>query len=207
MSRPHRPPKNPNKPSPQYGQKFPAEYLRRDEVRALLDACSGPVGRRNRALITVLYRAGLRLAEALALRLSDLDVEGGTIRVLHGKGNKARTVGIDRGAIEELQQWLREREEWKVPPGSPIFCTRQGQPLKQAYIRAMLPRLAKKAGVERRVHAHVFRHTFAVELAREGVPVSHIQRLLGHSSLNTTSVYLASLSPEEALNAVRGRTW
>jgi len=71
----------------------------------------------------------------------------------------------------------------------------------------MLPRLARKADVNKRVHAHGFRHTFAVELTREGVPVIYIQRLLGHSSLATTSVYLASLSPEEALDSVRFREW
>jgi site-specific recombinase XerD len=123
---------------------------------------------------------------------------------LHGKGDKARTVGTDKKALDGVSDWLRIR---KLGPEVPLFCTRSGSKLKQDYVRSLLPRLAKKAGVDKRVHAHGFRHTFAVELARERVPTSHIQRLLGHTSLATTSIYLASLSPEEALDAVRGREW
>jgi site-specific recombinase XerD len=192
------------KPTPKH--QYPAEYLTRDEVLALLYACGDtPVGKRNRALIVVMWRAGLRLAEALALRVEDLDSHSRTIRVMHGKGDKARTVAMDSQAWESLEGWLRSRSPhwWD----SPVFCTLKGGPLSQSYVRAMLPRLAKKAGVTRRVHAHVFRHTFAVELVRAGTPVPLIQRLLGHSSLATTSIYLGSLSPEEALDVVRERSW
>ncbi len=190
------------KPAPRH--RYPAESLTRDEVLALLDACDDRgLGRRNRALIIVMWRAGLRLAEALALRPQDLDARSRTIRVLHGKGDKARTVAMDSQAWEGLEDWLTLRNKsWPL-----VFCTFQGKPLSQSYVRAMLPRLARRAGVERRVHAHVFRHTFAVELARSGAPLPHIQRLLGHSSLATTSIYLAGLSPEEALNIVRERSW
>jgi integrase/recombinase XerD len=103
--------------------------------------------------------------------------------------------------VKVLQDYLGRRRAWS----DYLFCTRTGAPLDTSYVRAMLPRLAKKAGVQRRVHAHIFRHTFAVELAREGVPMPLIQRLLGHASLATTSVYLSSLAPEEALNIVRER--
>ena len=184
---------------------YPAESYTKDECLALLDACGDSwVGRRKRALIIVLWRAGLRLAEALALRKEDIDFEFQTIRVLHGKGDKPRTVGIDGRAVRELREWLAVREQ---PDSAPLFCTYKGVAVRQSYVRAMLPRLAQKAGVAKRVHAHGFRHTFAVELAREHVPMSLIQRLLGHASLATTSIYLASLSPEEALDAVRGRKW
>jgi site-specific recombinase XerC len=184
---------------------YPAESYTHDECASLLEACGRTwVGKRNRALIVVMWRAGLRLGEALALRPQDVDWSAQAIRVLHGKGDKARTVGIDRQALTVLREWfdVRGLDETK-----PLFCTRGGDPIEQAYVRAMLPRLAQRAGVNKRVHAHGFRHTFAVELARERVPTSHIQMLLGHASLATTSVYLASLSPEEALDAVRGREW
>jgi len=194
--------------SPQRGRRFPSEALTRDEIEAILRVCyDTPAAGRNRALIVVLWRAGLRLGEALALRPQDVDAESGTIRVLHGKGDKARTVGIDRGAVLEVQQWERERVLWNVPRGASLFCNRKGGPLAQAYVRAMLPRLAREAGVEKRVHAHMFRHTYAVELMREGVSLVNIQRLLGHSSAATTNTYLMSLSPEEALDAVRDREW
>jgi site-specific recombinase XerD len=74
-------------------------------------------------------------------------------------------------------------------------------------IRQIMPILAKRAGIRKRVHAHGFRHTFAVELSQEGVPLHDIQQLLGHTSLATTEIYLRSLSPEASLSAVRGREW
>jgi len=195
------------------GRKFPAEHLRREEVLALLEACGrSDTGLRNRALITSMWRSGLRLGEALALEWKDVDPEARTIRVLHGKGDHARTTGTDPQAFQVLEDWRARREElaknWSGDPrGRPLFCTLRGGPIGQSYVRSMLPRLARRAGVERRVHAHIFRHTFAVDLLRRGVNIVNIQRLLGHSSLATTATYLASLSPEEALDAVRNAEW
>ena len=184
---------------------YPAESYTKKECLAILEACGESwTGKRNQALIVVLWRAGLRLAEALALRPVDVDSEAQTIRVLHGKGDKPRTVGIDPHGLEYVARWVAVRG---FGDEEPLFCTRKGGPVAQSYVRRKLPVLAEQAKVTKRVHAHGFRHTFAVELARERVPTSHIQRLLGHSSLATTSIYLASLSPEESLDAVRGRTW
>ncbi len=186
--------------------KYPAESYTYSECMALLEACRNTwYGRRDHALITVLWRSGLRLAEALALQPKDVDFENSAVRVLHGKGDKARTVGMDVRESTTVRVWLDARGEY--PASSPIFCTRQGGLLPQSYVRHMLPRLARKARVEKRVHAHGFRHTYAVDLSREHVDVKDIQTLLGHASLQVTSVYLASLSPEKALDAVRGRTW
>jgi site-specific recombinase XerD len=188
------------------GRTFPPESYTRDECLALLDACgTSAYGVRNQALIALLWRAGLRLAEALALRATDIDADG-RVRVLHGKGDKARTTMLDERGLAVVQTWLVARQAWALPTNTPIICTRDGAPLKQSYVRKLLPRLARKAGVHKRVHAHGFRHTFAVDLLRNNVPVSHIQRLLGHSSLQTTAIYLASLSPEESLDYVRKRT-
>jgi len=187
--------------------KYPAEHYTREECLSLLEACGDSwVGLRNKALITIMWRAGLRLSEALALRPVDIDWTAKTIRVLHGKGDKARTVGIDEGGLEVIKTYLNNTDHvFKVT--DLLLITRDGGAIDQSYVRTMLPRIATKAGVHKRVHAHGFRHTFAVDLLRERVPMVHIQRLLGHSSLATTSVYLASLSPEEALDAVRSRVW
>lgn len=185
--------------------RYPAEHYTREECLAILDACGDSrTGRRNRALIAVLWRSGLRLGEALALRWRDIHWGSKTIRVLHGKGDKARTVAMDDREIEILTELQRAEG---AGMGDLVFRTVKGSALDQSYIRAMLPRLARLAGVDRRIHAHGFRHTFAVELSRDGVPVRDIQQLLGHSSLATTSVYLSSLSPEEALDKVRSRQW
>lgn len=83
----------------------------------------------------------------------------------------------------------------------------QGQPVHSAYVRALLPRLARRAGIDKRVHAHGLRHTHAAELALEGKPMNLIQAQLGHASLATTSSYLAHIAPAQLIEAMRARTW
>ena len=191
------------------GIKFPAETLTDDEVQRLVKACSNraPTGIRNRALLVVLYRAGLRIAEALALKPKDLDHDKATIRVLHGKGDKARTVAVDAGALAVIDRWIEVRTKRGINSRAPLFCTLAGKPIEQAYVRALLPRLARKANVEKRVHAHGLRHTFAAQLAAEGVPLNVIQRALGHSSAATTSRYLDHIAPQEVIDVLRERQW
>lgn len=158
--------------------------------------------------MAVLWRTGLRISEALALREWDFDRDAKTIRVMRGKGGKARTVGIDEQGATLLSEWLNLRRlKWDPPASAPVFCTRSGGQTLPSYARDMVRAAAVRAGLERRVHPHAFRHTFTVELVRAGVPLPHIQRLLGHASLATTSNYVASLSPEETLDQVRGREW
>lgn len=194
-------------PSPLKGRTFPPEVLTRPELDALLAAVNGPrmTSVRNHALVVVLWRSGLRIAEALALMPYDIDLKARTVRVRHGKGDKARTVGLDAHGAQVIGSWLERRAAWA--PAGPVFCTSAGKELHDTYVRAMLERAAARAGIARRVHPHMLRHTYAVELVQEGVPVPHIQRMLGHSSLATTATYLASLSPEEALDHVRSREW
>jgi integrase len=185
--------------------KYAAESYTRGEMKALIKACDMfKRPERMRALIALMWRAGLRLDEALSLRPIDVDDEYKTIRVLKGKGSKARTVAIDDYGLQLIDDWLALRE---AEPGSPLVCTGTGGKISQSWVRTVLPKLGAAAGVDRRVHAHGFRHTFTVELVREGVPMPLIQRLLGHSSLGTTSAYVASIAPEEALDAVRWRRY
>ncbi len=184
--------------------KYPAEVLTRAEVNALIGACSrrAPTGIRNRALIITLYRAGLRIGEALALKPKDLDADAGTIRVLHGKGDKARTVSMDATAFDAVGRWLSVRK-----CRGPVFSTLDGKPITQAYIRTLLPRLAKRAKIEKRVHAHGLRHTFAYEMANEGQPIHVIQQALGHANAAITSLYINHLAPVDVVNAMRNREW
>lgn len=128
------------------GQKLPPEPLTQAEVGRLLNACStrAPTGIRNRALIILLWRGQLRISEALALKPKDMDVDTGTVRVLHGKGDRARTVGLDPMAMAVLQQWLDVRAARGTPRRAPVICTLAGEPVKDAYVRALLPRLALK---------------------------------------------------------------
>ena len=194
------------------GKTFPAEILTDGEVQRLLGRCSNrvPTGIRNRALITVLYRAGLRLDEALHLDPVHIDTQAGWIRVLHGKGDRARTVGLDPGACAMVELWLGERI---CAAGivhthcTDVFCTLKGRRVSAGYVRTLLPRLARRAGIAKRVHAHGLRHTHAAQLAAEGVPTNMIQAQLGHASLATTDTYLKHVAPVELIERMRGREW
>lgn len=190
------------------GRKFPAEPLTPAEANAIIGACSprSQTGIRNRALLTVLYRCGLRIAEALALKVSDIDHERGTVRVLHGKGNRARTVGLDPGALAVVQRWTDARRTAGIRNGT-LFCTLPGGPLSDKYVRALLARLAAVAGIEKRVHPHGLRHTHAVELVAEGVPVNVISRQLGHANSAVTARYLDHVAPADVVAAMQRRTW
>lgn len=188
--------------------KNPVEILTRDEAARLLRQPSqaAPTGIRNRALMTVMYRAGLRVAEALDLKASDLDAREGTVRVLHGKGDKARTVSVDDGAMAVVQRWIERRNALGIRRG-PLFCTLAGARLKDSYVRLMVKRYGGQAGIDKRVHPHGLRHTYAAELAAEGVPMNVIQKALGHTSLSTTDIYLRHVSPADVIAMGRARTW
>lgn len=191
------------------GQKYPVEILTPEEVNRIITACSGraPTGIRNRALVAVLYRAGLRIGETLDLRPKDLDRERGTIRILHGKGDKARTVGMDPAGFALVERWLDKRATLGINGRSPVFCTLKGGRMEESYVRQMLIRKAKKAGIEKRVHPHGFRHTFACELRKEGVDIKLIQQQLGHRWLSTTARYLQHLEPGAVVETMAARTW
>lgn len=184
------------------GQKYPAEVLTTDEVHAIIAGCStkAPTGIRNRAMLTLLYRSGLRVSEVLALRPSDVNLDAHTVRVLHGKGNKATTRGFHPSATDALARWLDTRKG--MTGRGPLFCTLAGRPLQAQYVRLMLHRLAAAANVEKRVHPHGLRHTFAWELEQAGVPVSVISALLGHSSIAVTARYLNHLTNHQAVSAL-----
>lgn len=189
------------------GQTYPPEALTPAEVRRLLivnNRRKSTVSTRNHALIMVLYRTGMRINEALELRPTDIDFENATINIRRAKGGKHRVVGIDEAGLDAIQKWLNVRV---APMGSTLFCTRDGKKMYASYFRSVLKRLAEAAKVDKRVHPHMFRHTFAAELAREGVPPHVIQIQLGHSSLMTTTKYLRTIAPQEVIVAIRKRTW
>jgi site-specific recombinase XerD len=193
--------------APNSGRTFPPEVLTADEVKDLIRASSNraPTGIRNRALITVMYRAGLRLSEALALKPKDIDPDAGTVTVLHGKGDKRRVVGLDPGSMAILLRWVDKRHEYSLTGRSTLFCTLQGRPLHASYVRTLLHRLGAKAGIEKRVHPHGLRHSMSYELMMEGVAVPIIQQQLGHTSLATTQRYLDHIAPKELVETMQRR--
>ena len=195
-----RPPRN-------KGLRYPADPPAVEEIVAVMRVAGGTAyGLRTRALIVVLWRAGLRISEALALAESDLDRARGGVLVRRGKGGKRRQVGMDRWAWEQLDPWLDARVA--LPVGA-LLCVidgpTRGRPWSPAAARATLRGLAVQAGVRRRFASHQLRHAHAVEMAREGVPLNVIQRQLGHANLGITSVYLQGIDNSEIIETVGAR--
>ena len=166
-----------------------------------------PEGDGDRALIALLYRTGLRINEALSLYPKDLDLKDGSVRVLNGKGGRSRTVGLDPGAAAVIERWLDVRTSLGLNGRQPVFCTLRGNPMSDAYIRRLLKRLARRCGIDKRVHAHGLRHTHAAQLRAEGVDIGIISKQLGHASISTTARYLDHLAPTAVVEAIRSRIW
>ena len=186
------------------GRTFPPEPLTPGELAAIIARCSlrAPTGIRNRALIMLLSRSGVRISEALALKPANIDFASHTVRVLHGKGDKAIVRGFHPSADVALARWLEHRKTLGLKNGT-LFCTLAGEPLSDRYVRDLLKRLAGKAGIDKRVHPHGLRHTFAWELEQAGMPVSVISDLLGHSSIAVTARYLKHLTNGQAVRALQ----
>jgi integrase len=197
--------RKPGEPAPNRGMRFPAGILTPEEADALIAAKSPRrfCGKRNRALLTLLRRSGLRVGEALALRASDIDLDRHSIRLAATKSGKAQTRGFHPAAAMPLMRWMEARAARGLGrKGVPLFCTHAGGPLSAGYVRQMMKDLAAKAGIEKRVHPHGLRHTFAVDCERSGMTVTQISELLGHSSVAVTARYLAHLSNGEAISAL-----
>jgi integrase len=196
------------KKPPNSGRKFPPTPPTERQVLAMLDTCpDNPAGRRLRALIVVLWRAGLRIHEALLLTEHELDREAHAVTVLRGKGGKFGVSGMDEWAFEQIQPWIDERRA-KYPPG-PLFCIVHGKTRGQRWstsgARTAIRDLAKAAGLPRRCVPHQLRHGHASELAREGHPIIYISRQLRHGNVATTAGYLSSIGADEAVQIVAAR--
>ncbi len=194
------------------GRRYRTDPLTQEEILSLLAQCNTRfrTGMRNRALIAVLWRCGLRVSECCDLKLEDIRFgEPCSLRVLKPKGwgqskpKPPRELGIDFKLCALIHQWVDRRG---IEPG-PLFSTWSGKRLDPAYLRLTIPKLAVKAGIRRRVHAHALRHSFARNLYDEGIGMVHIMGALGHSSLNTTAVYLQSIGASEVVATTARREW
>lgn len=186
------------------GQKYPPQILTRAEIRKLLaQAKKRPSGAREYALLRTIWRSGLRSAEVLALRASDVDPWRPALRVVQGKGGAGRVVGIDLGTWRILRWRVRTLG---LHNGDLLFPSATGRRLDTSHLRRLLPRLARAAGLDVRAHAHALRHSLAVELSEEGMDLRVIARQLGHRRASTTSTYLDHLrGPDEVIDAMGGR--
>ena len=177
--------------SPHLPQHLP-EYLSTEEVDALensIDLTSNE-GHRNRAIIEVFFSCGLRVSELTNLKLSDLFLPQGFIRV-NGKGGKQRLVPISERAIHELELWFDDRRQMDIKPGEEdyVFLNRRGHHLTRTMILIMVKRQAEAAGIKKTISPHTLRHSFATALLKGGADLRIIQELLGHADLGTTEIY------------------
>ena len=188
-----------------------------EEVDALLatvnTACT--TGLRNRAMLQVMLGAGLRVSEVVSLRGVDVDLQKGTVRVNQGKGGKDRVVPVDGETLGWLQAWSEKHKalgfngRHAFVPGIRTGATgrgerERGQKLTPRYVQQLVCRLAEAAGIEKRVSPHTLRHTYATRmLSRPGATVEHLRKLLGHSSVSTTQVYL-HVTDEDLRRLVQG---
>jgi len=179
-------------PAPKQPQKLP-ELLSRADVWRLLNACAHP---RHRLVLATTYAAGLRVSEVIALKVSDLDAERMTVRVVQGKGGQDRYVPL---AARLLAEW---RAYWKTtPPGHWLFANRQGtRPIDVTVAQKIYTLTKLRAGVRKQGGIHALRHAFATHLLEAGKDIHTVQRLLGHRHVTTTRRYF-HLSQGRVLDA------
>lgn len=178
--------------SPKIGKHLPT-VLTLEEVDAMIAAIdlSQPHGHRDRAMIEMLYSCGLRVSELCSLKMSDLYLEEGFLRVT-GKGNKQRLVPISPRAIKELELWFAERRMLTPKPGEEdyVFISHQRRKhLSRITVFHNIKEYCAMAGITKTISPHTFRHTFATHLLEGGANLRAIQAMLGHESISTTEIY------------------
>ena len=176
---------------PRLGRKLP-EVLTVSEIDRILQKIdlSKPEGRRNKAMLEVLYSCGLRVSELVGLRLSNLYRNEEFIRVI-GKGDKERLVPISKKALKEIDLYLPDRNSLVIRPGSEdvLFLNRRGRMLTRVMVFTIIKELASAAGIKKAVSPHTFRHSFATHLVEGGADLRAVQEMLGHESIITTEIY------------------
>ena len=177
--------------SPQIGFHLP-EVLTLEEIDNLIGSIdlSTPEGQRNRAILETLYSCGLRVSELCNLKLSNLYLEEGFIKV-EGKGNKQRLVPISPRAIRELQLYFIDRNRMDIKPGYEdfVFISKRGKNISRIMVFHIIKVLAETTGITKNISPHTFRHSFATHLLEGGANLRAIQCMLGHESIGTTEIY------------------
>ena len=179
--------------APKIGRKLPdtISVLEIDKIVAAIDL-SKPLGERNRAIIETLYSCGLRVSELTHLKISDLFFEEGFLKVT-GKGDKQRFVPIGVNTqkfINLYRQHWRSIIEIAAEHKDTLFLNQRGKQLTRAMIFTIVKKLAEKAGIQKSISPHTFRHSFATHLLENGADLRAIQMMLGHESITTTEIYM-----------------
>jgi integrase/recombinase XerD len=176
---------------PNLGRKLP-EVLSVEEIDRMLGRIdlSKPEGRRNKAMLEVLYSCGLRVSELVSLRITNIFRAEGFLRIL-GKGDKERFVPISSSALKEIDLYLPDRNALEIKPGEEdiLFLNRRGRRLTRVMVFTIIRDLADAAEISKQVSPHTFRHSFATHLVEGGADLRAVQEMLGHESIITTEIY------------------
>ena len=178
--------------SPKLGRKLP-DTLSVEDINNLIEAIdlSSKEGTRNKAMLETLYSCGLRVSELVNLKLSNLHLEIGFVKVL-GKGDKERLVPIGNVAIKLLRIYISEvRATQTIQQGNEdiVFLNNRGSKLSRVMIFTIIKRLALKINLKKSISPHTFRHSFATHLIEGGADLRAVQEMLGHESITTTEIY------------------
>ena len=178
--------------SPKIGMTLP-EVLSVEEIDALIAVidCSKREGQRNRAIIETMYSCGLRVSEACNLKLSDLYLNEGFIKV-EGKGSKQRLVPISERAIAEIMEYMTDRAEIEIKPGNEDYLFVSAhfkKKMSRITMFHIIKELAEQAGIKKTISPHTLRHSFATHLLEGGANLRVIQSMLGHEDIGTTEIY------------------
>ena len=174
--------------SPKFGRQLP-DVLSTDEIDRIIAAVatSTTMGVRDSAMLETLYSCGLRVSELTALRMSDLFFGEGYIRVI-GKGDKQRLVPVSTMARDRIQLYLEHRHPYRANEDT-VFLNNRGRRLTRVMVFTVIKQAAARAGIDKRISPHSFRHSFATHLLEGGASIRQVQELLGHESILTTEIY------------------
>jgi integrase/recombinase XerD len=179
--------------APKIGRKLP-DVLSIEEINGLINAIdlSKPEGERNKAILETMYSCGLRVSELVNLKLSNLVFNEGFIHVV-GKGSKERIVPIGSIAIKHINIYIQSvrNHQQNISKGNEdvLFLNRRGAKLTRVMIFTIIKQLCKKAGINKSISPHTFRHSFATHLVEGGADLRAVQEMLGHESITTTEIY------------------
>lgn len=188
---------------PKVPYRLPKAVLTIDEARRVLEAPNSAtkVGLRDKAILEVFYSSGIRLEEMTRLTVADVDAKNGFLRVNQGKCAKDRVVPLGQNASDCVRRYIEQvRTEWSPPPQNQkalwLSSRQPHEPIKSQVIEVMVRQYGHLAGITKTVTPHLWRHSCATHLVASGANVAYVQRLLGHSSLRTTQLYVRTTIPE-----------
>jgi integrase/recombinase XerD len=177
--------------APKFGRHLP-DILTTAEIDRIIGTIdrSTPKGRRDSAMLEVLYSCGLRVSELTSLRMSDLFFGEGYIRVI-GKGDKQRLVPVSTTARDRIQCWLDDRRTMDATgrDNEIVFLNNRGGQLTRVMVFTIIKEAVRRAGIDKRISPHTFRHSFATHLLEGGASIRQVQEMLGHESILTTEIY------------------